>query len=197
MRKLKLQMQITLDGFVAGPNGENDWVLIPGKKDPEALLKTVAFGVELASGCDTILLGRKLGADGFVGYWQNVAENQPENPWNPFAKQMVGLRKIAFSHTETSVPDPTIEVENGDLATAVQSLKNQPGKNIIVYGGVNFVSSLVSLDLIDEYYLIVNPIAIGSGLSIFKERKILELESSIALKHGKIINKYVPVPAGS
>ncbi len=193
MRKLKLQMQITLDGFVAGPNGENDWVFIPGKQDPEALQKTIAFGAELAAGCDTILLGRKLGADGFVGYWQNVAENQPENPWNPFAKLMVSHRKIAFSHSETTLPDPNIEVENGDLATVVTSLKDQPGKDIIVYGGVNFVSSLVSLNLIDEYYLIVNPIAIGSGLSIFKERKILELESSVPLKHGKIINKYVPV----
>ena len=193
MRKLKLQIQMTIDGFVGGPNGENDWVFIPGKQDPEALQKTIAFGVELAAGCDTILLGRKLGADGFVGYWQNVAENQPENPWNPFAKLMVSHRKIAFSHTETSVPDPNIEVENGDLATVVQALKNQPGKDIIVYGGVDFVSSLVSLNLIDEYYLIVNPVAIGSGLSIFKDRKVLELESSVALKHGKIINKYVPV----
>jgi|SRR6185312_4628318 len=193
MRKLKLQMQITLDGFVAGPNGENDWVFIPGKQDPEALQKTVAFSAELAAGCDTILLGRKLGAAGFLGYWADVAENQPENPWRPFAQLMVSHRKIAFSHTETSLPDPNIEVENGDLARTVNALKERPGKDIIVYGGVNFVSSLVSLNLIDEYYLILNPVAIGAGLSIFKERKVLELESSVAFKHGKIINKYVPV----
>src|SRR6185437_16805407 len=122
MRKLKLQMQITLDGFVAGPNGENDWVFIPGKQDPEALQKTVAFSAELAAGCDTILLGRKLGAAGFLGYWADVAENQPENPWRPFAQLMVSHRKIAFSHTETSLPDPNIEVENGDLARTVNAL---------------------------------------------------------------------------
>ncbi|WP_295796450.1 dihydrofolate reductase family protein [Mucilaginibacter sp.] len=192
MRKLKLQMQTTLDGFVAGPNGENDWVFIPGKQDPEALQQVIAFGVELAAGCDTILLGRKLGGAGFVGYWEDVAK-QPENPWQPFGQLMADHRKIAFSHTETSVPDPNIEVENGDLETTVKALKNQPGKDIIVYGGVDFVSSLVGLNLIDEYYLIVNPIAIGAGLSIFKERKVLELQSSVAFKSGKIVNKYVPV----
>lgn len=103
------------------------------------------------------------------------------------------MHKIAFSSTETTLPGRNLEVENGDLATAVQALKEQPGKDILVYGGAGFVTSLVSLNLIDEYYLIVNPIAIGSGLSIFKERKVLELESSIALKSGKVINKYLPV----
>jgi len=192
MRKLKLQMQTTLDGFVAGPNGENDWVFIPGQLNPEALQQVIAFGVELAASCDTILLGRKLGDSGFVGYWENVA-TQPENPWQTFGQLMADHRKIAFSRTATSVADPKIEVENGDLETTVKALKNQPGKDIIVYGGVDFVSSLVSLNLIDEYHLIVNPIAIGAGLSIFKERKVLELQSSVAFKSGKIVNKYVPV----
>ena len=84
-------------------------------------------------------------------------------------------------------------MENGDLATAVQALKNQPGKDILVYGGVDFVSSLISLNLIDEYFIITCPVAIGSGLSIFKEKKILKLESSIAYNNGKVLNKYLPV----
>ena len=193
MRKLILQMQMTVDGFVAGPNGEQDWVFASGKKDPEALQQIVDFSVELAASCDTILLGRKLSHGGFIDYWKNVGENQPENPWNPFGKHMVSHRKIAFSHTDTAIAGDNVEVENGDLATVVQALKNQPGKDLLVYGGVGFVSSLVSLNLIDEYYLSINRIAIGSGLSIFKERKVLELESSPAFKHGKIVNKYVPV----
>jgi len=197
MRKLKLQMQITLDGFVGGPNGENDWVFLTGKKDPEILQKSIEFGIELATGCDTLLLGRKLAASGFCTYWEDVADNQPDNPWNPLAKLIANHHKIAFSRTETTLPGRNLEVENGDLATVVNSLKNQPGKDILVYGGADFVSSLVSLNLIDEYYLVVNPIAIGSGLSIFKEIKVLELESSIAHKNGKTINKYIPVPVGS
>jgi dihydrofolate reductase len=197
MRKLKLQIQMTIDGFVAGPNGEFDWAFIAGKDDPEALQQVIGFNVELASSCDTFLLGRKLAASTFCTHWENVADNQPDNPWQPLAQLIANYRKIAFSRSETTLPGRNLEVENGDLATAVQALKNQPGKDILVYGGANFVSSLISLNLIDEYYLIVNPVAIGAGLPIFKERKGLELESSIAFKHGKILNKYVPVPVGS
>ncbi|SHM14211.1 dihydrofolate reductase family protein [Mucilaginibacter sp. OK098] len=192
MRKLKLQMQISIDGFAAGPNGENDWMIIHGKQDPEVLQKIIGFGAELAAGCDTILLGRKM-TPGFIGHWENVADNQQDNPWHPLAQLIADHRKIVFSHTETSIPGRNVEVENGDLATAIQALKNQPGKDLLVYGGASFVSSLVSLNLIDEYYIIVNPVAIGAGLSIFKERKILKLESSVAYKNGKVLNKYVPV----
>jgi len=197
MRKLKLQIQMTIDGFVGGPNGENDWVFIPGPPDPEALKRIINFGAELAAGCDTLLLGRKLAASGFCTHWENVADNQPENPWNPLAKLIAGHRKIAFSSAETSFAGRNLEVENGDLATAVQALKEQPGKDILVYGGAGFVSSLISLNLIDEYYIITNPVAIGAGLSIFKERKNLKLESSVAYKSGKVVNKYLPVPVGS
>jgi dihydrofolate reductase len=192
MRKLKLQIQTTIDGFVGGPNGENDWVFQPGKPDPEALKQVITFGVDLASGCDTLLLGRKLAASGFCTYWESVADSQPDNPWNPLAKLITGHRKIAFSSSETSLPGRNLEVENGDLATTIQALKEQPGKDILVYGGAGFVSSLISLNLIDEYYIIVNPVAIGAGLSIFKERKILKLESSVAFKSGKVVNKYLP-----
>jgi len=189
MRKLKLQMQITVDGFVAGPNGENDWVVIPGPQDPAAL----QFIVDLAASCDTVLAGRKM-VEGFSTYWQDVAENQPDNPWNPFAKLMVSHRKIAFSHSATSLSGGSnLEVENGDLATVVQNLKSQPGKDILVYGGAGFVSSLISLNLIDEYYFLVNPVAIGAGMTIFKERKVLKLESSVAYTNGKVLNKYLPV----
>ena len=184
---------MTIDGFVGGPNGENDWVFLSGTPDPEALQQMIGFGVGLGASCDTLLLGRKLAASTFCTYWENVADNQPENPWHPVATLIANYRKIAFSHTETSLPGRNLEVENGDLATAVQALKNQPGKDILVYGGADFVSSLISLNLIDEYYLIVNPVAISAGLSIFKERKILKLESSIAFKSGKVLNKYLPV----
>ncbi|MVM30952.1 deaminase [Spirosoma sp. HMF4905] len=188
MRKLKLQIQLSLDGFAAGPNGEGDWVLLAGKQDPAAL----QFTIDLADSCDTILLGRK-GVPGFVPYWENIVDNQPDSPWYPVAQRMVTMRKIAFSRTETDIPGRNLEVENGDLATVVQTLKVQPGKDLLVYGGVDFVSSLIDLNLIDEYYLIINPVAIGSGLSIFKERKVLALQSITSYTNGKVLHKYVPV----
>jgi len=83
-------------------------------------------------------------------------------------------------------------VENGDLASAVQAMKKKPGKDIMVYGGANFVSSLVALNLIDEYYIFRHPVAIGKGLPIFSDQKILNLDSSINYKNGRILNKYLP-----
>ena len=187
MRKLKLQVHMTIDGFVAGPNGEQDWVWIAGP-DEEGFLKII----ELAESCDTILLGRKM-TRGFIDHWENVVDSQPDSPTQPLAQLMVNMRKITFSRTQTAIAGRNLEVENGDLVTAVQALKKEPGKDIIVYGGANFVSSLISENLIDEYFIIINPVAIGSGLSIFKEKKILKLDSSIAYKHGKVLNKYLPV----
>jgi dihydrofolate reductase len=187
MRKLKFQIQMSLDGFIAGPNGELDWMWIGGGKD-EAMFQKV---IDLAESCDTILLGRKMTRE-FVNYWENVVDTQPDSPEQPLAQLMINLHKITFSRTQTDIKGRNLEVENGDLATAIQALKNKPGKDIMVYGGAGFVSSLISLNLIDEYYIFRNPVAIGSGLSIFKDRTVLNLDSSIAYKNGKILEIYRP-----
>jgi dihydrofolate reductase len=132
-------------------------------------------------------------APGFIKHWENVVDNLPDSPEQPLAQLMINMRKIVFSRTQTAIKGRNLEVENGDLAAAVNALKKEPGKDIIVYSGANFVSSLISQNLIDEYFIFRNPVAIGKGLSIFKEQKLLKLESSIAYKHGKIVNKYLPV----
>jgi len=178
---------MTIDGFVAGPNGENDWVFISGP-DEAAFQKII----ELADSCDTILLGRKMTTE-FIAHWENVVDNQPDSPQQPLAQLMVSMRKIVFSRTQTDIKGRNLEVENSDLITVVNALKKQLGKDIMVYGGVDFVSSLISLNLIDEYYIFVCPVAIGKGLSIFNKQKLLKLESSTAYKHGKVLNKYLPI----
>lgn len=190
MRKLKLQVQMTIDGFVAGPNGELDWIWLSGKQD-DSILQHV---VELADGCDTILLGRGM-IRGFIDHWENVVDNLPDSPEQALAQRMVNMRKIVFSRTQTDIKGRNLEVENGDMVAAVQALKKAPGKDIMVYGGATFASSLISQNLVDEYYIFRNPVAIGEGLSIFKEKKVLELapDSSISYKHGKVLNKYLAV----
>jgi dihydrofolate reductase len=187
MRKLKLQVQMTLDGFVAGPNGELDWIWI-GKPD-EAILQKV---IELADTCDTILLGRKM-TRGFADYWESVVDKPSESLEYTLAKQMVSMRKIVFSRTEKDIKGRNLEVENGDLAAVVHALKKQPGKDIMVYGGATFASSLISQNLVDEFYIVRRPVAIGSGLSIFKEQKVLQLENSITSNNGTVLHKYLPV----
>lgn len=188
MRKLKLQVQMTIDGFVAGPDGQLDWMWATGERD-ESLMRYIN---ELADSCDTILMGRKM-TKGFIDHWENVVDNQPDSQEQPLAQRMVNMRKIVFSHTQTAINGRNLAVENGDLATAIQALKEAPGKDIIVYGGANFLSSLISQNLIDEYYIFRNPVAIGNGLSIFKEQKLLKLDSSTTYKNGKVVEKYLPI----
>ena len=161
MRKLKLQMQMSLDGYVARPNGKLDW--ITWEMDD----KLMEFINSTIDSSDTILLGRKM-TDGFVSYWENVVNNKPDNPDFLLAKKMVDTPKIVFSKTQKSVPGKNVVVENGDLTTAIKNLKTKDGKDIIVYGGAGFVSSLIKEGLIDEYHLFVNPAAIGNGMTIFK-----------------------------
>ena len=187
MRKLKLQVQMTVDGFVAGPKGELDWMWI-GKQD-QAILQQA---IELADTCDTILMGRKM-TNEFINYWENVLDNQSASVERPLAERMVSMRKIVFSRLQTTIKGRNAEMENGDLATAVHALKKQPGKDIMVYGGATFVSSLISQNFIDEFYIFRRPVAIGTGLSIFKDQRPLELESSITYKNGTLLNKYLPV----
>src|SRR5690349_8982636 len=125
MRKLKLQMQISVDGFVAGPEGQLDWMTFDMDE------KLLGFIVHLTDTSDTILLGHKM-TEGFTSYWEAV---QPGSPEYDFAQKMVNTPKVAFSRTAKSVKGRNIRVENAPLVDAIDALKNQPGKDIIVYGG--------------------------------------------------------------
>lgn len=186
MRKLKLQMQISVDGYVAGPNGELDWMTWNAD---EGLIQ---FIVSLTDSSDTILMGRKM-TDGFVSYWENVVNNQTDSPEHPFAQKMVSIPKIVFSKTVKTITGKNVFVENGDLVSAVNNLKNQTGKDIVVYGGAGFVSSLVKEGLIDEFNFFVNPVMINKGLRIFDKldhrQKLISLGST-AYDCGVIVNRY-------
>ena len=183
MRKLKLQMQMSADGFVGGPNGELDWMSFKFGQDD----KMEQFVNELTDSSDTLLLGRKMI---FVDYWENV---KPDSPEYLFAKKMVNISKIVFSKTIKSVAGKNIVVENGDLVTEVNKLKGKEGKDILVYGGATFVSNLISENLIDELNIFINPTAIGSGLKFFKDITKLHLLKSTAYECGVIANTYQPI----
>ena len=183
MRKLKLQMQITVDGYVAGPEGQLDWMTFTWD---EQLIK---FVTALTDSSDTILMGRKM-TNEFVSYWENVL-NKPDSPEYSFAEKMVNYPKIVFTKTQKTIPGKNVIVENGDLVTAVNKLKSQPGKDIVVYGGAGFVSSLLDNNLIDELYLFTNPVAIGEGMRIFKNRRSLQLVDSTRYDNWIVVNKYV------
>ncbi|MBN8576163.1 MAG: dihydrofolate reductase [Cytophagales bacterium] len=160
MRKLKLQVQITLDGFISGSNGETDWM--PPVWD-EAFRK---YEYDLAETSDTLLMGRKMSEE-FLNHWEHIAANQPGSEWHSFAQKMVDIPKIVFSESIASMKGKNVHVENGNVTTIVHQLKRNMGKDILVYGGATFASTLIKEKLVDELYLFVNPVIIGTGKTIF------------------------------
>lgn len=161
MRKLKLQAQVSADGFVGGPNGELDWMTWNWD---DALKKYVN---DLTEPVDTILLGKNM-TDGFVKHWETVKAD-PNDEGHAFGTKMIDTPKVVFSSTLNRSTWNNTTLAKGDYVEVINNLKNQPGKDIIVYGGATFVSSLIKAGLIDEYNLFLNPAAIGKGLAIFKD----------------------------
>jgi dihydrofolate reductase len=186
MRKLKLQVQMSIDGCIAGPNNEMDWMVFYGDE------KLKEYEIRLHEPVGTILLGRKM-TNEFVSYWSNVM-NKPDDPEYTFAKKMIETPKIVFTKTLTKSKWINTEIATGDLKDEITKLKSQEGGgDIIVYGGASFDSSLIKENLIDEYYLFINPVAIGNGKTIFKDLKEIRkftLIESIAFDSGIVLLHY-------
>jgi len=155
MRRLKLQMQVSIDGMVAGQKGPThfNW-------DEEVKQYSIAN----AANVDCILLGRKTAAD-FIPHWKSVGAN-PRDADFEFGKLITGIPKVVFSRTLQKSEWPNATLANGEIADSVNQLKKQPGKDLLVYGGSSFVASLIDCNLIDEYHLLLNPVVLGNGLTI-------------------------------
>lgn len=187
MRKLTLQMQTSLDGFVAtGPNDEQAWVTW-------ALEEIKPHVVALLDSIDTILIGRKLAVD-YIPFWLDTAK-KPDDPMIEFATRIVAAKKFVFTHTLSKSPWPNTELAKGNLTDEVNKLKNQPGKDIVVYGGSSFVSALIKERLIDELQFYINPVVLGKGDHIFDQIdtfRQLKLKESVALNCGIVKVIYKP-----
>jgi dihydrofolate reductase len=168
MRDLILQMQVSVDGYVAGEGGELDW-LVWGWGDEwtwDDRLKQ--YHEATVASADCIVLSGKLAEGGFIDHWAAVAADQ-DSSQNGFASDISNARKIIFSRTiEESRWDNTA-LARGELTEEVAALKRGRGRNILAFGGAGFASSLIQHDLVDEYQLIVNPTVLGCGLPIFAD----------------------------
>jgi dihydrofolate reductase len=181
MRKLKLQVQMSVDGYFAGPNGEMDWTA----RDWDDELKK--YVTEITEPIDCIVLGRKL-AQGFIPHWASHPEQEGADKFN-------STKKVVFTKTlEKSEWDDTV-LAKGDLVEEITKLKKQKGKDIIAYGGAAFVSALIKHGLIDEFHLFINPAAIGNGMTIFKGldgKQDLTLVRSTSFDCGIVVLHYEP-----
>lgn len=178
---------MTIDGFIAGPNGEMDFMTFSWD---EGLKQYVGA---LTGPVDTIVLGRKL-AEGFIPYWAGVAADAT-NPEQAAGRKFTDTPKVVFSKTLAASPWDHTTLATGDLATEINMLKQRDGGDIIAYGGASFVSSLIRAGLIDEYQLFINPSAIGSGMAIFRSldaKQDLSLVKATAFDCGIVVLHYEP-----
>ena len=109
MRKVKLQMQMTINGYVAGVNGENEWMT--WNPDDEF----IEFLSSLIDTSDTLLLGRKT-ADGIIKHWENEAIT---NPTHPFAKKIADIQKVVFTKTLDHSTWKNTTLAKGNLAEEI------------------------------------------------------------------------------
>jgi dihydrofolate reductase len=170
MRKLKLQHAHIPEGFA------------PTNSDPTNYCDEEFrnFSIANLEHVDCIILGRKTAVD-FIPYWATVAEN-PNDPDFLLGKKLTDTPKVIFTKTLESSEWADTILAKGELVDEINKLKNQAGNDIMVYGGDSFVASLMKNNLIDEYYLAVNPVDIDSGLPILKE---LDRKQNITLVKSK------------
>ncbi len=163
MRKLLLQMMTTIDGYVAGPEGDMGWATMDW--DPplrDRVLKHLE-GVD----CILMAMGRHSKMQ-FIPYWASVAEN-PNEPFFEYGKKLTSTPKVVLSNTLPRSEWPGTTLVSGNVVEETGKLKKLAGGDIIVFGGAMLAASLLRARLVDDIHLLVNPVAIGRGLRIFDE----------------------------
>jgi len=192
MRKVLLSNLVTLDGFFAGPKGELDWHIVDEEFNQ--------YAIDLLSKVDALLFGKvtyQLMAD----YWPAAATN-PSTPKSDveIAEKMNNLPKIVFSKTLQEVKWNNSRLVKDNIAEEISKMKQQPGKDMVIFGSGSIVSTLMQHGLIDEYRIIVNPIVLGNDKPLFKGingKQNLKLLKTKVLGSGVVILYYEPVKISS
>lgn len=170
MRKIILQLAVSLDNYIEGPNGEIDWCFTDQDYGMKDFFERI----------DTMFIGRKsyelmqlMGDDAMPGF--------------------PPLKEYIFSNTLKEVK-PGAFIINGDIFSEIKKIKSQAGKNIWLFGGASLISELMKADLVDELMLAVHPVLLGNGKPLFQavsERKKLRLTDVIPYNSGLVMLKYV------
>jgi len=156
-------MNVTLDGYLSGPNCELDWHF---ERWTEEMAESAC---EQLSQADTILLGR-VTYSAMARYWPSTVAN-PSFPRVDiaFAEMINGYVKVVFSKTLKTTEWNNSRLVKGSMAAEIKKLKQQPGKDLILYGSSSLVYALTQLGLVDEYQVWVHPVALGRGKPLFKD----------------------------
>ncbi|HEX7903619.1 MAG TPA: dihydrofolate reductase family protein [Chitinophagaceae bacterium] len=182
MRKVILNLAVSLDGFIEGPNGELDWLVRDDEIDFGDILH------DILSDKDIIFYGR-------ISYekWGNY---QPDENTSSTLKEAYNLlhskTKYVFSKTMTTDNSNAIFISS-NIKEGVLEIKRQPGKNIWLYGGGKLITTFLNLDLVDVYKFAIHPVILGSGKPLFeniKERHKLKLVEAKGYKSGATLLTY-------
>jgi dihydrofolate reductase len=188
MRKIIVSMWTTLDGFVAGPQDEMDWLLIDDQVH--------RYERELVEDSGSLLLGRITHAD-FAGYWPRAAQDPDETgEVRGYARRVDTMEKIVVSESgNIAAWQNTRRLERVDPGEIIE-LKRGHGGDIVVYGSLAVLRSLVELGLVDEFHLLVHPVFLRAGKALFEDGRPpeqLELISAEPFTSGVVLMKYRPV----
>src|SRR5262252_4477031 len=179
MRRVTLQMGMSLDGYVASDR-EHPGVAVP--EDAEL----VRWKIDRLAKAGAHLMGRTTYQE-MAAYWPRSTE--------PYAALMNDIPKIVFSRTLTEASWPTTRIARGDLAAEIAALKEEPGGDVIAHGGASFSAALAARGLIDEYCLVIQPVAVGGGQALFAELSAplrLELVDARSFTCGVVVHVYRP-----
>ena len=196
MRKLVLKMSMSLDGHVAGTRAESDWMFRAVSPD------SAAWVLDTVSSAGVHAFGRRA-FESIAAFWANAT--------TPVAQAMNTIPKVVF--TRQAAFDPaTVDVggadspaaatwtgarvANGDLTSEIDRLRAEDGADVLAQGGTDFCRSLVSAGLVDEYRLVVLPVALGAGAGIFsglQDELDLTLVSSTVFAGGAKADVYRPI----
>ncbi len=184
MRKLTVFMMTTLDGFFAGPHGELDWHVVDEEFN--------AFAVEQLNAVDTLVFGR-VTYEGMAGYWPTEAA-KTDDP--VIAEKMNAMPKIVCSRTLDKADWQNTRLVKGQAAEEIAALKQQPGRDLIIFGSSNLSASLLALGLIDEFRIMVNPVLLGAGRTLFNDggaQVPLQRVQVRPFRSGNVLLYYQPV----
>jgi dihydrofolate reductase len=187
MRKLVAFNHVTLDGYFVGPNGDFSWAH-KGNEDPEYS----AFVAENASGDGQLLFGR-VTYELMASYWPTPLADQ-HNP--TVAKGMNSMSKVVFSRTLQQASWNNTKLVRSDMVTEIRKMKNESGPGMVILGSGSIISQLALEHVIDEYQMIVDPVALGKGRTMFdgiKEQVQLKLQKTRIFGNGKVYLCYQPV----
>jgi dihydrofolate reductase len=188
MRKIIFQMMVSLDGFIEGPKQDLSWHLVDDEFNK--------YAIDLLHSIDTIIFGR-IAYELFEKFWPAEIVDPATTPDNlEIANQINDMRKIVFSKTMEKVEWKNTILLPQVNPEEINKMKQEEGKDMVIFGGAGIAQSFMKHELIDEYRIMINPIILGKGKPLFEDmthRMKLKLQKTRTFASGVVMLIYEPL----